>query len=523
MTGPVKSSEVFKDLLNVLEAIDPTSTATEVNMTKMREDSIKYVRDGAEKEWWTTWDDVELLIEEHDTDEEGAEEGMEAFSAEAYDDAGEDEDAEGDGGEEDSSDSEGGEDDGSQPSPDAEVINSDDETNYSQSSGENSDSDSDDGHGGGGDEGVAKEPTVEAPLIASEVSSGSQPSSEVLRTQDAREKAELDALQLLFDAAVRDRHDACVRFYRNRIAEKTRDATEGASGAGMLLRKRALEQQEEDEKNAKRYKEEEKKAAREERDQKQREQAQEEALRRETRLLSEQRFAQRKYEDEKRIAKFRVKEYQNWLQTKYPAELATRCITKFKDMDQATKKKWAANLKPRYETGEFQAFRVTPDLWKNDKTLTTFWAPSKSFHGGKCTKSALCGEPFRLVIDRFAAQGTIPVPEQMIMTLLEQCVPCARKIFTGNYTPIKMLHMQDYVIEKTFVYAMMMLTKFLGAQQLPWGVFKWPPAAPPDIYGSNPDILPAPDIVPAPVPVTGAASASGLSPQERLPPTPHHC
>ena len=102
------------------------------------------------------------------------------------------------------------------------------------------------------------------------------------------------------------------------------------------------------------------------------------------------------------------------------------------------------------------------------------------------------------------------------MTLFEQCVPHARKIFSGNYAPMKLLHVNEYVIEKTFVYAMICLSKFLGQEYFSWGVFTWPPPPPPDIYASNPDIVPVIDLDPMPA----ATSGSGLPDHLRLPPTP---
>ena len=49
VTGPVNPEDVFKDLLTVLEAIDPSSTPTEVSLKKVREDAIDFVREGYEK------------------------------------------------------------------------------------------------------------------------------------------------------------------------------------------------------------------------------------------------------------------------------------------------------------------------------------------------------------------------------------------------------------------------------------------------------------------------------------------
>ena len=148
--------------------------------------------------------------------------------------------------------------------------------------------------------------------------------------------------------------------------------------------------------------------------------------------------------------------------------------------------------------------------------MASHWFATKSYHGGSGTKSVQCGEPFLDIIDRYAPQGKVKVPQAMLMTLFEQCVPHARKIFAGNFEPMKLLHMNEYVIEKTFVYAMICLSKFLGDEWFPWGVFVWPPAPPPDIYVSNPDIVPVPDPDARP----SAASASGLPEELRLSSTP---
>ena len=95
----------------------------------------------------------------------------------------------------------------------------------------------------------------------------------------------------------------------------------------------------------------------------------------------------------------------------------------------------------------------------------------------------------------------------------KQCVPHVRKIIiAGNCTPMKLLHMNDYVIEKTFVYAIICLSRFLGSDWFSWGIFTWPPAPPPSIYGSDPDIVPVPDSDAMP----SAASASVLQPSLQL-------
>ena len=70
--------------------------------------------------------------------------------------------------------------------------------------------------------------------------------------------------------------------------------------------------------------------------------------------------------------------------------------------------------------------------------------------------------------------------KNMLETLLSKCVPCSTRIFVGNYGVTKLLHMNEYVIEKTFVYAIMCLSKWLGPDIFTCGIYRWPPLAPTD-------------------------------------------
>ena len=80
-------------MLGVLNRLEPSESPTNVG-TQLRDDAIKYVRDGLpvmedgeeiRPGKWSCWEDVHLLIEEHE-DHSAAMEGMEAYSAAPYDD-----------------------------------------------------------------------------------------------------------------------------------------------------------------------------------------------------------------------------------------------------------------------------------------------------------------------------------------------------------------------------------------------------------------------------------------------------
>ena len=92
---------------------------------------------------------------------------------------------------------------------------------------------------------------------------------------------------------------------------------------------------------------------------------------------------------------------------------------------------------------------------------------SRSFMGGNHTVSIRCGRPFLDVIEKYAVKegvGKVRNPQEMLMSLFEQCVPHARKIFDGQNAPMKLFHVNDYVVEKTFVYGIMSLSKWLGPE-----------------------------------------------------------
>ena len=68
-------------------------------------------------------------------------------------------------------------------------------------------------------------------------------------------------------------------------------------------------------------------------------------------------------------------------------------------------------------------------------------------------------------------------PSEASMELLVSCIGSyARSIFVGDKGLRKILHINDYSLDKTFVYAIMTMSKILGHSYWPCGVFgTWPP------------------------------------------------
>ena len=54
LEGPVAPTDVFPNLLEVLQEIDPTSTPLEVALSRVREDSTTFVKEGIRIGKWKT-------------------------------------------------------------------------------------------------------------------------------------------------------------------------------------------------------------------------------------------------------------------------------------------------------------------------------------------------------------------------------------------------------------------------------------------------------------------------------------
>ena len=99
---------------------------------------------------------------------------------------------------------------------------------------------------------------------------------------------------------------------------------------------------------------------------------------------------------------------------------------------------------------------------------------------GGAPRGVRCSQCFQQVVDDEAPRGHVAhEPVETLYRLFSACVPSARRVFTGSYSPLRLLHVNDYVLEKAFVYGIVALSKWLSEDRFPQGVFgHWPPKAP---------------------------------------------
>ena len=134
----------------------------------------------------------------------------------------------------------------------------------------------------------------------------------------------------------------------------------------------------------------------------------------------------------------------------------------------------------------FERQLFTEDLWVADKALTLRWSLVQPYGGGQ-RRQVRCGLPFQQLIEDAVPQTVFGQdPVDTLMRLFSVRVPEARRVFGGTCRPLRLLHANDYILEKAFVYGIVALSKWLGAERFPQGVHgRWPPAFPANLVPSS--------------------------------------
>ena len=476
LRGKVYAEDVFEDLLRVMNDLEEPTDPLEVGMS-FRDAAVQFVQEGATEGKWSTWQDAYKLIEEHDQDlGEALDEGLEAFSADPYDDEKEpdaDDDADdvddnGGGGDEDAHDDDdaggGGDDDADGDGLPAKDSEAEDEEEDEDPAADNDGDDGDD-HGPGG--GSGRVVHFDSAAAVDEDPFGTR----------------MAAMLTLYHDAKKFGNDRMVRMMRKEMQELKKHKRESATPCGMALRKRALEQQAEESKKRKVAAEEERLSAKTAEEAKARK-AEADAIRAKAlQATQEQILINRRDMDERNKMKALQRANDKWLQTVYPALLARKCINFYKGLSTPARRGWCRHVDGLLSSRIFSRQLFIQDLWKADKAFTQEFCMVKPFTLGQ-QRQVRCGLQFQELIDKEAPKDIIDGRDPVVLLerLWAKCIPYATKIFTDNNRPLRILHLNDYIIEKAFVYGIICLSKWIGPEHFGQGVHGlWPPDLPNEI------------------------------------------
>ena len=463
LEGPVLPEDVFPDLLRALEELDPSPDPTEVSM-KLRDEAVAYVHKGWREGRWSHWSDCHNLIQDQDGIDEALAEGLEAYdeAAEDTDDDGSDDDEEGDGADDDDH---GGGSSGLSakitPGGDS-VVNADDPDA----------ADGGDGHGDGGPPAGAD--GVEG-IGGAEAAHGEPSSTEQMDVAKAR--------RCLYHYAMKTRDDAMLNKLRKQMRGETKKQSDAGTAVSLHLRKRALEHQEEQEKKRREARDEEKAASIDvEKAKELKAKAQQAAEEARHASLRQVVINRRDLEKKKRVGQ-EERRYQQYVQTQYPAILARRLFDSQKALTQEGKDYLVEAIERRKKQGVFERQIVMSNLWTEDTSFTQPWQTVTQFNNGH-QRSVRCGQVFMEVVESVSDCKKVTnakTPVEVLFRLWERCMPCARKVFEGPFSPLRLLHLNEYIMEKTFVYGVICMGKWLDEKKFPQGVYTWPPQLPPNL------------------------------------------
>ena len=460
LRGPIAPEDVYHDLLRVLEELEPSSSPLEVGMT-LRDEAIAMVKKGHAAGKWTVWADCYTLIEDQDGVGEALEEGLEAYSAEVEED--------GEAGDDDDDDDDDEDDDEAGGGP----------------SGFSSKPDDVDGGLGDDHHGVADTSSDIVPIDgagAAQSSSTGDESVAAAAEAEARQVRVAQARQVLYDEAVRTKDDVMLKQLRAKMRGETQKQKDARTDTGMMLRKRAQEHQEADAKRRREAREEERLAAKDLEATKAITARAQQAVMKARLAVMEQAIVNRRDTAKRKRESEVERAFQRWLQTQYPVTLACKCYAALRGMSKANKAAYEEEIKRLFKEKTFDRQMLIKDLWVSDKTFTLDWSTQIPLGGG-APRAVRCGVAFQQVINETYPESHFGHdPVEALYRIFQRCVPRARDVFDGTHSALRLLHVNDYVMEKAFVWGIVALSKWLSKDRFPAGVYgEWPPKTPKDL------------------------------------------
>ena len=516
MTGPIERSDIAKELAKVWDELDPGELPGSMG-TKIRDDAIAFVNEGWQKQW-DCWLHAYRLIEEQDEEDAPVEEGLEGMEyaiSDDEDDDNDDDDGHGgararrrppvhdvDGSPPDrASEGHHGQDGGGAggdghggPPPSAghagdelqEVLEvadvAGDETPTAEAA-----MDLDDGDLFGPETGDEREQIVPGAVPAADAHAKvavnrEAPSQTTSGNQASAVAAPMPsvavATAVVMDQALRGGNDLLLKHLRKSQDMSTRLDKEAAIPASQFLMKRMADEQSDAERRAKQLRAEER-AAEAANLSKEQEISRNNMREAEARLQAMKLHVQQSREKEAaRLAEEKAKRAALWLDEKFPCKLFLRLQAWYTRMSLDEKKNFKKLLKDRVGDKSFKRKLVIPNLWEGEANPQVFmkWA---QFHDPDWPGAhwAKCSRDFRYIMESVQppVSGLPPEVTGSLMQMFRAFLPQPQYIFEEQYSCRNLIHICFGVMERAFVYGVVLLSKWLGEDIFPLGIYgEWP-------------------------------------------------
>ena len=195
------------------------------------------------------------------------------------------------------------------------------------------------------------------------------------------------------------------------------------------------------------------------------------------RALQEERDAER--------ARVRAEEgeatYQRWLQTDFPAELATELVALRAALSAPARVGYKAIVDAKLKKGCRKRPLVIPHLWHTEKAFSTNVGIVKVTLGAKETPIHMrCGIRFLNVLQKLHPTHVSGDWDASValFSLLRAVVPSVDAFFRDEHSLRNIIAFTEGHLEKAFIYAVFALGRWLGNSAPHFLFDQWPPTAP---------------------------------------------
>lgn len=441
--GPIKPEDVFPDLLQVMESLAPPEDSLVIN-TAMRDREVAGVLDAIKSGILSkNWAEAYKLIEMQDSVEEALQEGLEAFGVDPYDDL-----------------------EGARPAREESASSEGEEANEEHDQEKDTDNELDE-----------FDASMPGPDEASDAAQASKLPDLVAEADVAK------AREVLLADAKKNRDDGMVKKLRAQMRKDEVKRYAAADEVAKKLRKRAEDERAEDQRRQRQRRDEEFQSAKAIEDAKlaAANQVRDNIERRNAHLDKVMQNRRDQVKTEK-LEHFRF-EHSKWLQMFFPVEVLEKCMDAWKKLGHEGQLKFGETLKAKSADHSFDRVVFLNHLWDNNKSFTKEYASTTTLVGQRRV-SLRCSIPFQSVIEQSGMKTSQTDRDGAILldNILKECFgPYYCKMFQGAYQIKRMLDLNDYILDKAFVYAILAASKLLSRRRFPQGYYgNWPPPFPDD-------------------------------------------
>ena len=190
--------------------------------------------------------------------------------------------------------------------------------------------------------------------------------------------------------------------------------------------------------------------------------------------------AQREEELRRQDAAVRRRQEAQWLQVTYPVALARSLMAWRRNLTAASAKELEAAVVALADTGRGDRFTPVPALFEADNRFSSVCCYTCLPGNGSKQTPVRCSRDFEWIL--FGQGLAIESPNRdaavVLVKFIDSICPRASLLFRRRYTMNHLLETSECLASKAFVHAIILLSKWLGKDLFPKGIYGWPPQPP---------------------------------------------